>query len=33
MAATDAAMMVREVGACLLNYSLTLLDNLLRVIY
>ncbi len=33
MAATDAAMMVREVGACLLNYSLPLLDNLLRVIY
>ncbi len=32
-AATNAAMTVREEGACPLNYSLPLLDNLLRVIY
>ena len=32
-AATDAAMSVREEGACPLNYSLPLLDNLRRVIY
>ena len=32
-AATDAAMSVREEGACPLNYSLPLLNNLQRVMY
>jgi hypothetical protein len=32
-AATNAAMTMQEEGACPLNYSLPLLDNLLRVIY
>jgi hypothetical protein len=32
-AATNAAMMVQEEGACLLNYCVSLLDTLLRVIY